>query len=119
VALKKDKIPKSRFSIKEVAEKFKVKESTLRYWEKEFDFLHPQKTNGKGVRFYTEQDIESVRLIYYLVKEKGMTLAGARQRIKDNKDNTIREEEIVYRLKKIREELLILKDAFDVIDSEE
>jgi DNA-binding transcriptional MerR regulator len=112
--LKKDKNLKIYSSIGEVAKKFGLKESTLRFWEKEFDFIHP-KTNDRGIRFYTDEDVASVRLVHYLVKEKGLTLAGARMKLKENKGKTIREEEIVFRLKKIKEELLILKKAFDAI----
>ena len=89
-----------------------VNESTLRFWEKEFDIINPRKTS-KGTRFYKQEDIDAVRLIYHLVKERGMTLAGARQKLKDNKETTIRQEEIVNRLKQIKEELLAMKDAFD------
>ena len=53
------------------------------------------------------------RQIYHLVKERGMTLPGARQRMKDNKENTLRNYEIVERLKNIREELLAMRDALD------
>ena len=69
------------YSISEVAKMFDVNESTLRFWEKEFDIIQPRKT-AKGTRFYRQEDIESVRLIYHLVKEKGLTLAGARQLLK-------------------------------------
>ncbi|MDR1200068.1 MAG: MerR family transcriptional regulator [Tannerellaceae bacterium] len=112
---KKNKDLKIYFSIGEVAKMFGLNESTLRFWEKEFDFIRP-KTNDRGIRFYKKEDIESVRLVHYLVKEKGMTLSGARQKLKENKENTVREEEIVHKLKKIKEELLSLKDAFDAID---
>mgnify|MGYP002748631384 CR=1 FL=1 len=76
------------------------------------------KENAKGgstaqIVFYSQEDIDAVRLIYHLVKERGMTLAGARQKLKDNKETTIRQEEIVNRLKQIKEELLAMKDAFD------
>ncbi|MCD7976015.1 MAG: MerR family transcriptional regulator [Tannerellaceae bacterium] len=105
-------------SIGEVAQMFGVNESTLRFWEKEFDIIQPRKT-GKGTRFYRQEDIEAVRLIYHLVKERGMTLAGARQKLKNNKEVTIRQEQIVNRLKMIREELLSMKAAFDTLDPEE
>jgi DNA-binding transcriptional MerR regulator len=91
---------------------FDINESTLRFWEKEFDMIHPKK-NPKGVRFYKQEDVDAIRLVYHLVKERGMTLAGARQRIKDNKGGTVRREEIVERLKKIKKELLSMKEAFD------
>ena len=103
MSLKKNKDLKLYFSISEVAQMFDVNESTLRFWEKEFDIINPRKTS-KGTRFYKQEDIDAVRLIYHLVKERGMTLAGARQKLKDNKETTIRQEEIVNRLKQIKED---------------
>ena len=94
MSLKKNKDLKLYFSISEVAQMFDVNESTLRFWEKEFDIINPRKTS-KGTRFYKQEDIDAVRLIYHLVKERGMTLAGARQKLKDNKETTIRQEEIL------------------------
>ena len=76
MSLKKNKDLKLYFSISEVAQMFDVNESTLRFWEKEFDIINPRKTS-KGTRFYKQEDIDAVRLIYHLVKERGMTLAGA------------------------------------------
>lgn len=74
---------------------------------------HQSKEDEQRYPFYKQEDIDAVRLIYHLVKERGMTLAGARQKLKDNKETTIRQEEIVNRLKQIKEELLAMKDAFD------
>ncbi|MDR2969314.1 MAG: MerR family transcriptional regulator [Tannerellaceae bacterium] len=118
MVLKKENNPKLYYSISEVAQMFDVNESTLRFWEKEFNIIRPRKTE-RGVRLYKQEDIDAVRLIYHLVKERGMTLAGARQKLKDNKETTIRQEEIVNRLKLIKEELLSMKDAFDSIEPEE
>lgn len=115
MAFNKDKNLKLFYSISEVAQMFDVNESTLRFWEKEFDIIAPRKT-AKGTRFYKQEDIDAVRLVYHLVKERGMTLAGARQKLKDNKETTIRHEEIVNKLKQIKEELLSMKEAFDVLD---
>lgn len=114
MALKKEKNQKLYYSISEVAQMFEVNESTLRFWEKEFDVIRPRKT-AKGTRFYKQEDIDSIRLIYHLVKERKMTLAGARQKLKDNKGTTVRQEDIVNRLKQIKEELLSMKEAFDAI----
>lgn len=114
MVLKKDKTPKLYFSIGEVARMFNLNESTLRFWEKEFDIINPRK-NRKGTRFYRQEDIDSIRLIYHLVKERGMTLTGARQKLRDNRETTIRQEEIVNRLKQIKEELLEMRDAFDAL----
>lgn len=112
MALKKDKNLKLFYSISEVAQMFDVNESTLRFWEKEFDIIHPRKTD-KGTRYYKQEDIDAVRLVYHLVKERGLTLAGARQKLKNNKEETIRQEEIINRLKQIKEELIQIKKAFD------
>ncbi len=118
MALKKDKNLKLYYSISEVAQMFDVNESTLRFWEKEFDEINPRKT-PKGTRFYKQEDIDAIRLIYHLVKERGMTLAGARQRLKDNKDATMRQEEIVHRLKQIKDELIAMRDAFEAYGPKE
>jgi DNA-binding transcriptional MerR regulator len=103
------------YSIKEVAELFGVNQSLLRYWEKEFSFIHPSKT-AKGTRQYKKEDIEAIRLVYYLVKEKGLTLAGAKQKLKENKDTVIQTEEIVSHLKTIRNELTALKAELDEME---
>src|SRR5215470_7124254 len=96
------------YSIKEVANKLNVNESLLRYWEKFFSSIRPIRT-AKGIRQYRIEDINEICLIYYLVKEKKMTLSGARQKLKDNRDKIIRTKEIVYCLKNIRTELANLK----------
>lgn len=100
------------YSIGEVAQMFGVNESLLRFWEKEFPQLKPKKA-GRGVRQYRKEDIEVVKLIYHLVKERGMTLPGARQRMKDNKEGIDRNFELVERLKSIREELVSMRDALN------
>ena len=102
------------YSISEVAKMFDVNESLLRFWEKEFPIIKPKK-NAKGSRQYRKEDIENIRLIYHLVKEKGMTLLGARQKLKDNKEDTIQAIEIIDRLKEIREELLKMKKELDTL----
>ena len=93
------------YSISEVAQMFDVNESLLRFWEKEFPQISPKK-GSRGVRQYRKEDVETIRLIYHLVKERGMTLPGARQKLKDNKEATIRNFEIIDRLKQIRQELI-------------
>lgn len=113
-----DKELKLYYSIGEVAQMFGVNESLLRFWEKEFPQLNPKKA-GRNIRQYRKEDIETVKLIYHLVKERGMTLPGARQRLKDNKENTLRNFEIVERLKGIREELVSMRNALDAFTYEE
>ena len=86
---KQQKVEKFYFSIGEVAQLFGLNESTLRFWEKEFDEISPRKTK-KGTRYYRQEDIEQIRLIYHLVKERGMTLSGARRKLKENRETTVR-----------------------------
>ena len=102
------------YSIGEVARMFQVNESLLRYWEKEFPMIAPKKAGG-NIRQYRKEDIEAIRLIYHLVKEKGMTLQGAKQRLKVNKETTVQTAEVVGRLKKIREELVKLRKSLDYL----
>jgi Predicted transcriptional regulators len=102
------------YSIKEVATHFDVNESLLRFWESEFKEIKPKKTPG-GVRQYTREDIEAIELVYSLVKEKGMTLEGARQTLKLKKDEETRRLDIIKRLENIKKELNQLKDGLDNI----
>ena len=107
--LKKDvKIAKVYYSIGEVAELFEVNPSLIRFWEKEFDILTPQK-NQKGNRLFTQQDIANLRLVYHLVKERGYTLQGAREKLKQNREDVEKRVEIVDSLYKIRNFLEELK----------
>ncbi len=110
--LNTDKELKLYYSIAEVADMFGVNASLLRFWEKEFPQISPR-TTGRGIRQYRKEDVDTIGLIYHLVKERGMTLPGARQRMKDNKEATIRNFEIVDRLRAIREELVGMKLALD------
>jgi len=110
---KKPQIEKILYSIGEVAEMFDVNISLIRFWEKEFDIIKPIK-NKKGNRQFTANDIDSFRLIYHLVKEKGMTLKGAQKKLKENKDATIHNFEVIKHLQDIKSELLSIKEQLDV-----
>ena len=103
------------YSISEVARMFDVNESLLRYWEKEFPPIISPKKAGGNIRQYRKEDIENIRLVYHLVKEKGMTLQGAKQRLKVNKEKTVQTAEVVSRLKEIREELVKLRKSLDYL----
>lgn len=105
MALNKNKDLKMFYSISEVAQMFNVTETLLRYWEKEFPNIKPAKA-GRGVRQYTKEDIEQVRLVHHLVKERGMTLQGARDMIRRDKGGGVnRQVEVIDRLKAIRADL--------------
>jgi DNA-binding transcriptional MerR regulator len=96
------------YSITEVAQQFEVNASLLRFWEKEFPQLKPRK-NEKGTRFYTTDDIQLIKQIFYLVREQHLTLEGARQRLKNKKDSVETKQAVVERLQKIRKELLAIR----------
>lgn len=97
------------FTISEVADMFNVSTSLVRYWETEFTFLRPHK-NSKGDRRFTKQNIEQLQLIYHLVKERGFTLEGAKNEIKENKNKIQTTSKIINRLKKIKDGLIDLKE---------
>lgn len=105
------------YSMGEVAEMFDVKPSLLRHWEAKFDILRPHK-NKKGNRMFTPEDVENLKLIYHLVKERGMTLAGAAQYLKNGITDTMRRDmELLDRLQRIRAELVEVREQLkDVPD---
>lgn len=98
------------YSIGEVAGMFDVNTSLIRYWEKEFDIIKPKK-NKKGNRMFTQKDVDNFHIIYHLVKERGFTLEGARNKLKENKEDTIREAEIVKHLERVKGFLVELKES--------
>lgn len=117
MALNLNKELKLYYSISEVAKMFDVSESLLRFWEKEFPQINPKKS-GRGVRQYTKDDIEVVRTVYHYVKERGMTLEGARQMMKRDKGNdaTSKQIEVIDRLKAIRDELQAINKEFSTME---
>lgn len=103
------------YSIREVAQLLQMPEHTLRFWEKEFPMLKPEKNSG-GSRKYTQQDVELVRLIHHLVKEQGLTIKAARERLKTSKQQVVDHQDIVGRLKVIRAELMEIKSKLDELN---
>ena len=96
----------------EIAERYQVRHSLIRYWEKEFDIIKPKK-NKKGNRLFTKKDLEAFDLIYDLVKRKGFTLDGAKQKIKEGKTDKFKKEEVVERLRNIKSFLIELEGQLD------
>jgi len=92
------------YSIKEVAAMFGLKETLLRYWETVFPNIRPQKSKG-GARQYTKENIKELRMVVHLVKERHMTLQGARETMRHNKANTDKQFELIERLTSVRNEL--------------
>ncbi|NCO63879.1 MAG: MerR family transcriptional regulator [Flavobacteriales bacterium] len=103
-------LPEKRYyGIGEVAGAFKVNASLIRFWEKEFDALKPKK-NAKGNRKFTPEDIKNLKLIYHLVKERGFTLDGAKTHLKEEKQKTLNNFEIISKLEDIKTELIKIKN---------
>jgi len=102
-------LPEKRYyKIGEVANAFGVNTSHIRFWENEFDILKPKK-NKKGNRLFTQEDIKNLKLIYHLVKEKGFTLEGAKNKMKERPKAVKDNQEIITRLEAIKEELIKIK----------
>ena len=97
------------YSIGELSKAFGVKNSLIRFWDKEFDILKPKK-NKKGNRLFTSKDIKNIQIIYHLLKERGFTVEGAKKKLKENKKDTIDNIKIVNYLKDIRGFLVKLKE---------
>ena len=100
---------KKYFSISEASGLCTVKKHTLRFWEKEFDVIKPKK-NAKGNRKFTPEDIKNLELIYHLVKERGFTLEGAKTHLKEEKQKTLSNFDIVRKLEKIKTSLINIKN---------
>lgn len=100
------------YSIREVAEMFDVKLSTLRYWEKEFVQLKPRK-NEKGTRFYTKENIQTIKQIQFLIKEKNLKIEGIKRELKGKKDDVAIQQEVVERLTAVRNDIQSMIDQIN------
>ena len=112
MALNLHKELKLYYSISEVAAMFGVSETLLRFWEKEFPQIVPRKS-GRNIRQYTKEDIEQVRLVYNLLKVRGLKISAARDLLRRNKSGVRQTDEVVARLRAVREELLAIKKELD------
>lgn len=109
-----DNLDKMYYRIGDVAEVLDIPASTLRFWEKEFTIIKP-KRNAKNVRLYTPKDIETIRMIYFLVKDKGLKLNAAQAEIRRNRDGVSKRFEAIEKLRHVRNELLALQAALGQI----
>ena len=99
------------YSMGEVSEMFDVNASLIRFWETKFDILRPQK-NKKGNRLFSPADVENLKLIYHLVKERGMTLEGAKKALRQQpaEGGMERDAELMERLQRIRALLVEVRE---------
>jgi len=109
MSIAKKETKKLFYQIGEVAKELDVNVSLIRFWEKEFDIINPKK-NKKGNRLFTQKDFDNLKTIYFLVKERGYTLDGAKRKIKENKTEKNDNLSIIRHLKEIRKFLVELKE---------
>ena len=113
MALNLNKNLKLYYSIREVAEMFGLNESTLRFWETEFPYLKPKTMGPNKVRQYSEKDIEQVKRIHNLVKERGFKISAAKKIINNNRDGADKTADVMNRLIGVRDDLQALKKELD------
>ncbi|MCD8266283.1 MAG: MerR family transcriptional regulator [Prevotellaceae bacterium] len=112
MSLNTDKDLKKYYSIGEVARRFGVAESLLRYWERQFPTIKPRRA-GRGVRQYTAEDIEEIGLIYNMVKVRGMKIAAAQKSLLKGRRKARRTKDLYTRLLEIRAELVSIRKELD------
>lgn len=105
-----DNTSKKYYKISEVSELVGLPMSTLRFWENQFSEINPRR-NDRGTRFYTPRDIETIRMISFLVKTKGMKIEAAREELKHNRDGVAKKFEAIEGLKNVRDRLQEMLDA--------
>lgn len=110
---KEKQIEKLYYTIGEVSQELDVNASLVRFWAGKFpEFIKPAR-NKKGNRLFTARDMANFKVIYYLVKERGMTLEGAAKRMKDNLTGEDKRVEVISRLTAIKEKLLAIGEELD------
>lgn len=109
MAYKEKEIEKLYYSIGEVAELFNVAPSLIRFWESEFELIKPKK-NRKGNRQFTKEDIDHVKTIYHLVKEKGFTLQGAKEMLRNDPQAIKDKMDLIDSLKRVRSFLVEIRE---------
>ncbi|OCX53583.1 MerR family transcriptional regulator [Mucilaginibacter sp. PPCGB 2223] len=102
-------ITKMYYTMGEVSVMFDVNQSLLRFYEKEFDILQPKK-NKKGNRYFTPEDIENLKIIFHLINDKGYTLQGAKDHLKQNLNESKDNQSVINALENLKSFLLEVRD---------
>ncbi len=102
-------INKMYYTMGEVSAMFDVNQSLLRYYEKEFEILQPKK-NKKGNRYFTPEDVENLKIIFHLIRDKGYTLQGAKDHLKNNSSSTKDQQSVISALEHLRSFLIEVRD---------
>ncbi|MDB5031947.1 MerR family transcriptional regulator [Mucilaginibacter sp.] len=106
---KEHEINKMYYTMGEVTAMFDVNASLIRYYEKEFDVLQPKK-NKKGNRLFTPEDVENLKIIFNLIRDKGYTLPGAKEYLKSNMASTKDSQKVINSLENLKKFLLEVRD---------
>ncbi|QKJ30855.1 MerR family transcriptional regulator [Mucilaginibacter mali] len=106
---KEREISKMYYTMGEVSAMFDVNQSLIRYYEREFDILQPKK-NKKGNRYFTPEDVENLKIIFHLIRDKGYTLAGAKEHLKNNMTDTKDNQSIISSLENLKKFLLEVRE---------
>lgn len=104
------KIGKQFYSFREVAREVGEPTSTIRYWEQEFDGVSPRYSPG-GTRRYRREDVDRLRLIRHLLKERKLTIQGAKEELTQRGSSLERRQEALDRLRVALESLRTLQSA--------
>ncbi|MGV8880176.1 MAG: MerR family transcriptional regulator [Sphingobacteriaceae bacterium] len=107
--VKEREINKLYYSMGEVSTMFNVNQSQIRFYEKEFDILQPKK-NKKGNRMFTPEDVENLKIIFNLIKEKGFTLQGAKDYLKVNREDVKENQKVIDSLERLKTFLMEVKE---------
>lgn len=108
---KKDETEKMFYSIGEVAGIVEEETSLVRFWANHFSKIIKPARNKKGDRLFSQQDVETIKLIHFLVRQKGMKLDGAYRRIIENREGTVKSMQIIQKLEDIKQQLIDVKDS--------
>lgn len=106
---KEHEISKMYYTMGEVSAMFDVNQSLLRFYEKEFDILQPKK-NKKGNRYFTPEDIENLKIIFHLIRDKGYTINGAKEHMKSNMGESKDQQRVLHALENLKKFLLEVRD---------
>lgn len=107
---KEREINKLYYTMGEVTAMFGVNASQIRFYEREFDILQPKK-NKKGNRLFTPDDIANLKIIFSLVKDKGYTLQGARDYLRNNKNEARENQRVIDSLQRLKAFLIEVRDS--------
>lgn len=101
------------YSVKELSEMFDVNRSLIRHWTKEFDEIDPH-IGENGSKYYRVKDLQTIKIIYHLTKVEGFTIKGVKKRLKNRREESDVNYEILTNLKEAREELLSIREEIAI-----